>query len=97
MCRDLYLGLALLTQEEKMGGSGSGRKYEPLTTSEALRFDLEETVKYNFDLYQDAIERFPSKQHALKLRYDQYLKTANLYRKDNPIQEEEPVIEFKSA
>ena len=80
-----------------MGGSGSGRKYEPLTTSEALRFDLTKPVEYNFNLYQDAIERFPSKQHALKLRYDQYLKTANLYRKDNPLQEEESVIEFCSA
>lgn len=80
-----------------MGGSGSGRKYEPLKNSESMRFNLRESVEYNFNLYQDAIEAFPAKQHAIKLRYDQYLKTANLFRKDNPLQEEDTVIEFKSA
>ena len=76
---------------------GSGRKYEPLKNSESVRFNLRESVETNFNLYQDAIEKFPSKQHAIKLRFDQYMKAANLFRKDNPMQEEDTVIEFKSA
>jgi len=80
-----------------MGAKGSGRKYDPLTTSESLRFNLRKSAEYNFNLYQDAIEKFPSKQHPLKLRFDQYMKAANLHRKDNPMQEEESIIEFTAS
>lgn len=91
------MDMALLTQEEKMGGSGSGRKFEPLTTAENVRFDLRKTVEHNFNLYQDALSAFPTKQHAIKLRFDQYLKAVRLHKEDQQTQDEESIIEFKQA
>ena len=76
---------------------GSGRKFEPLRKAESVRFVLSDPVEKNWDLYQDYLERYPDKVHQLKLRYDQYLKTMNLYGKQQQGTEEDPDICFDVA
>ena len=65
--------------------------------SELVRFDLDLPVKTNFNIYQDAIARHPESTQQLKLRYDQYLKTMNLYDKQQEGAEESPDICFDVA
>ena len=76
---------------------GSGRKFEPLTKKESIRFVLSDPIDKNWDLYQDALEMYPDKVHQLKLRYDQYLKTRSQYTKDQLGTEEDPDIQFGVA
>ena len=76
---------------------GSGRKFEPLSKAESVRFVLSDPVEKNWDLYQEYLERYPDKVHQLKLRYDQYLKTMNLYDKQQQGTEESPDICFDVA
>nr|VFK42629.1 MAG: hypothetical protein BECKSD772F_GA0070984_11264 [Candidatus Kentron sp. SD]VFK49659.1 MAG: hypothetical protein BECKSD772E_GA0070983_12112 [Candidatus Kentron sp. SD]VFK81184.1 MAG: hypothetical protein BECKSD772D_GA0070982_12472 [Candidatus Kentron sp. SD] len=56
-------------------------KYIP-DGSESVHFDLDDTVKNNFNKYQHAVERYPESFSVLKLRYDQYLKTLSVYRRE---------------
>lgn len=50
--------------------------------SELVRFDLDDSVKNNFNTYQDAIKKFPHSMQQLKLRYDQYLKTLGPHKQE---------------
>ena len=65
---------------------GSGRKFETINKNESPRFVLSDPVEKNWDLYQDAVEMYPSKIHQLKLRYDQYLKTQPLFKKEQKVE-----------
>jgi hypothetical protein len=76
---------------------GSGRRFETIAKGESPRFVLSDPVEKNWDLYQDAVEKYPEKVHQLKLRYDQYLKTLTHYSKEQLGTEEDPTIEFPVA
>jgi hypothetical protein len=65
--------------------------------SELVRFDLDATVKTNFNIYQDAIARHPESTQQLKLRFDQYIKAVPLHTKDVMATGEEHSIEFGVA
>jgi hypothetical protein len=65
--------------------------------SELVRFDLDASVKTNFNIYQDAIARHPESTQQLKLRFDQYVKAVPLHTKDLAGMEEEQSIEFGIA
>jgi len=63
--------------------------------SELVRFDIDESSKYNFNLYQDAIAKYPGSFYQLKMRFDQYLKAKNEHRKDQKMADEHPEIGFE--
>ncbi len=65
--------------------------------SELVRFDLDATVKTNFNIYQDAIALHPESTQQLKLRFDQYVKAVPLHTKDLAGMEEGQSIEFGIA
>jgi hypothetical protein len=65
--------------------------------SELVRFDLDASVKTNFNIYQDAIARHPESTQQLKLRFDQYIKAVPLHNKDQARNEEEQSIAFDVA
>lgn len=54
--------------------------------SELVTFDLNESVEYNFNVYQNAIRKHPESSYQLKLRYDQYLKTQPLFKKEQKVE-----------
>lgn len=54
--------------------------------SELVRFDLNKSTEYNFNMYQDAIQKHPESSYQLKLRYDQYLKTQPLFKKEQKVE-----------
>lgn len=47
-----------------------------------IRFDLKKSVESNFNMYQDAIAENPASSSALRVLYNQYLKTLSLYQRE---------------
>ena len=62
--------------------------------SELVRFELDNTYKENFNLYQDAVAKYPGSFYQLKMRYDQFLKTKKDHDKEIQAGHEEHEIEF---
>lgn len=65
--------------------------------SELIRFDVRKSSEDNFNLYQDAIAKYPGSFYQLKMRFDQYLKAKAEHRKDQACVKDDHNIEFVKA
>ena len=55
------------------------------------KYNLDATVKENFEKYQTVLCEYPQYRYENKLVYDQYLKSINLHSKDKDKQDAQGV------